>query len=317
MNRKKFNLGNYGLLITFIVICIFISLMTPKFLLPQNIRNIMIQVSINALIATGMSFVILTGGIDIGVGSVAALAGIVVTAICKGFPEASIFFYIIIGLLVSLVVGLLCGGFNALVITKFNVHPFIATLGMLSIARGFAFVYTGSKPIFGLPDSFGWIGQGYIGPIPVLVLIMIIVLLLAHILLDKTVLGRYIYAVGSNEEVAELNGINVKKIKFLVYILSGILSSLAGVVLASKLISGQPAAATGYELTAIAIVVMGGISMTGGKGKIWNTIMGLLTIGVINNGMSLMRVSSYWQTIVMGFIIVAAVSIDQYKVKKS
>ena len=316
MKLRKNKLGDYGLLLTFIAICIFVSIMTPKFLLPQNIRNIMVQVSINALIATGMSFVILTGGIDIGVGSVAALSGIVVTAICKNFPEASIFLYICIGLLVSFIVGTVCGGFNALMITKFNVHPFIATLGMLSIARGLAFFYTGSKPIFGLPDSFGWVGQGYIGPVPVLIIIMILVLAIAHIFLDKTISGRYVYAVGSNEEVAKLNGVNVHQVKFMVYIFSGVLSALAGVCLASKLISGQPAAATGYELTAIAAVVMGGISMSGGKGKIRNTIMGLLTIGVINNGMSLMRVSSYLQTIAMGFIILAAVAIDQYNIKK-
>jgi len=316
MKLRKNKLGDYGLLLTFIAICIFVSIMTPKFLLPQNIRNIMTQISINALIATGMSFVILTGGIDIGVGSVAALSGIVVTAICKNFPEASIFLYICIGLLVSLIVGTVCGGFNALMITKFNVHPFIATLGMLSIARGLAFFYTGSKPIFGLPDSFGWVGQGYIGPIPVLIIIMILVLAIAHIFLDKTISGRYVYAVGSNEEVAKLNGVNVHQVKFMVYIFSGVLSALAGFCLSSKLISGQPAAATGYELTAIAAVVMGGISMSGGKGKIRNTIMGLLTIGVINNGMSLMRVSSYLQTIAMGFIILTAVAIDQYNVKK-
>jgi len=313
---RRIKLGDYGLLLAFIVICIFVSIMNPKFLLPQNLRNIMIQISINALISTGMSFVILTGGIDIGVGSVAALSGIIVATICKNFPEASIFLYVCIGVLISLIVGTVCGGFNALMITKFNVHPFIATLGMLSIARGLTFFYTGSKPVFGLPDSFGWIGQEEIGPVPVLILIMILVLAFAHILLDKTIFGRYVYAVGSNEDVANLNGINVYQVKFMAYIISGILSALAGVCLASKLISGQPAAATGYELTAIAAVVMGGISMSGGKGTIKNTIMGLLMIGVINNGMSLMKVSSYLQTVAIGFIILVAVAIDQYKTKK-
>jgi ribose transport system permease protein len=315
MNLKMIKIGNYGLIITFIVICIFISIMSPKFLLPQNIRNIMIQISINALLATGMSFVILTGGIDIGVGSVAALSGVLVAGLCKLFPELSGLSFVIIGLIGSIVIGLACGGFNALFITRFNVHPFIATLGMLSIARGFAYVYTGGKPVFGLPESFGWLGQGYIGPIPVLVLIIIIILSLAHIFLDKTVLGRYVYAVGSNEEVAKLNGIKVSQIKFMVYIISGFLSAFAGVCLSSKLISGQPMIGSGYELNAIAATVMGGISMSGGKGNIGNTIMGLLTIGVINNGMSLIGVSSYWQTIVMGFIIVVAVAVDQHKQK--
>jgi len=313
MKLRKNKLSDYGLLLTFIAICIFVSIMTPKFLLPQNIRNIMTQISINALLATGMSFVILTGGIDIGVGSVAALAGVLIPGFCKYFTELSPLSYVLIGLLGSIIIGVICGGFNALAITKFNVHPFIATLGMLSIARGLAFVYTGGKPVFGLPDSYGWLGQGYIGPIPVLVIVMLIALAIAHVILDKTVSGRYIYAVGSNEEVAKLNGIKVHRIKFMVYIISGILSALAGVCLSSKIISGQPMIGSGYELNAIAAAVMGGISMSGGKGKIINTIMGLLTIGVINNGMSLIGVSSYWQTVVMGFIIVGAVSIDQYK----
>lgn len=302
---------NNSLIVVFIGLCIAISIVTPNFLLPQNLVNVMIQIAINALLATGMTFVIISGGIDVSVGSVAALAGIVATAIIKMMPEASFITSIFISLAVSLVVGCVVGGINGLAITKFNITPFIATMGMLSIARGFAFVYTQSKPIFDLPASFGWIGQGYIAEIPVIVLVMIIIMYLAHVVLDKTSFGRYIFAVGSSEDVAKLSGINVNKVKMSVYMISGVLSALGGVCLASRLATGQPAAASGYELIAIAAVVMGGTSMNGGKGKIFNTVLGLLTIGVINNGLSLMQVSSYWQTITMGMIILLAVGFDQ------
>mgnify|MGYP003771593489 FL=1 len=304
------------LILFLISICIFISIVTPRFLYPQNLLNVMIQIAINALLATGLTFVILTGGIDISVGSVAALAGIIATALVKQMPGISIFGAVLLSIVVSIIVGGACGGFNALLITKFNVAPFIATLGMLSIARGFAFVYTQSKPIFMLPDSFGWLGQGYACGIPVIVLIMILVMVVSHIVLDKTGFGRHVYAVGSNEDVARLNGINVDRIKFVVYMLCSILSAFGGICLASRLSTGQPAAATGYEMIAIAAVVMGGTSMSGGKGSISNTFLGLMTIGVINNGLSLMQVSSYWQTIAMGFIIVVAVAFDQVKIGK-
>jgi len=306
-----------SLIVVFLGLCIAISIMTPNFLLPQNLVNVMIQISINALLATGMTFVIISGGIDVSVGSVAALAGIVATAIIKMMPEAGVFTSISISLVVSIVVGVVVGGINGLAITKFNITPFIATMGMLSIARGFAFVYTQSKPIFDLPASFGWIGQGYIADIvPVIVLLMVAIMYLAHVVLDKTSFGRYIFAVGSSEDVAKLSGINVNQVKMSVYIISGILSALGGVCLASRLATGQPAAASGYELAAIAAVVMGGTSMNGGKGKIINTVIGLLTIGIINNGLSLMQVSSYWQTITMGVIILLAVGFDHINTAK-
>jgi len=297
--------------------CAVISLFAPRFLLPQNLRNVMIQISINTLIATGMTFVIITGGIDLSVGSIAALAGIVATAIIKNIPGDSVFVSVLIIMLVSIAVGGICGSFSGFVIAKLNVAPFIATLAMLSIVRGLAFVYTQARPIFELPDSFGWIGQGYIGVVPVIVLIILIVLVSAHIVLDKTSFGRYVYAVGSNEEVSRLSGINTQGVKFAVYVISGILSAFGGVCLASRLATGQPTAASGYELNAIAAVVMGGTSLSGGRGSIPKTVIGLITIGVINNGLSLMRVSSYWQTITVGFIILVAVIFDQLKRRKN
>ncbi|RKY02584.1 MAG: ribose ABC transporter permease [Spirochaetes bacterium] len=305
------------LILFLIVISIIISVIVPVFLSIQNILNVLTQIAINAMLSTGMTFVIISGGIDLSVGSIAAFSGIAVTSIIVKLPNITIFESFIIGIGISILVGLACGGFSAIAIAKLNVTPFIATLAMMSIARGITYVITKSRPIFGLPDTFGWLGQKYIfGAIPVIVIIMIVVLSIAHIVLDKTSFGRYIYAVGSNEEVAKLSGINVDRIKISVYVISGILSAFGGVCLASKLATGQPTAGSGYELNAIAAVVMGGTSLSGGRGSMGKTVLGLLTIGIINNGLSLMKVSSYWQTIAMGLIILIAVSIDQLKLGK-
>ena len=204
-------------------------LFVDRFATPGNLMNVLIQIAINALIATGMTFVILSDGIDLSVGSVAALAGVVATATIKMFPDAGRGLSVLVILLAAIVVGGICGSINAFSVAKLNVPPFIATLAMMNIARGLAFVYTDSKPVFDLPDSYGWVGLRSIGPIPVTVIVMIIVLAAAYIILSRTCFGRYIYAVGSNAEVAKLSGINVKKIKYLVYIICGILAALGGV----------------------------------------------------------------------------------------
>jgi len=302
---------NQTLIIILLLLGVVITIVEPRFLMPQNLINVLIQIAINALIATGMTFVIISGGIDLSVGSIAAVSGIVATGLIVQMQDISIFQGVLLSVGISLVVGIVFGGFSGFAISKLKVAPFIATLAMMSIARGFAFIYTQSKPIYGLPDSFSWIGQDYIGFVPVIVLIMIIVLVSAHIILDRTVFGRHVYAVGSKEEVAKLSGIDVKKTKLIVYIISGVLSAFAGVCLASRLVTGQPNAAVGYELNAIAAVFLGGNSTDGGKGGIGKTITGLLAIGIINNGLSLMRVSSYWQSITMGAIILIAIIIDQ------
>ena len=226
-------------------LCIIIYSVSPVFLLPQNLINVLIQISINALIATGMTFVIISGGIDLSVGSVAALCGIVVSAVIQPYVDISIPMTVAAMVLLSIIVGLIIGGLNGFAISRLRVPPFVATLATLNIARGFAYVYTQSRSIYGLPDAFSWIGQGYVGFIPVIVIIVILVLLAAHIILARTVFGRYVYAVGSNEEVAKLCGINVRDIKLKVYIISGILSAFAGACLASRLITGQPTAAKG------------------------------------------------------------------------
>lgn len=305
----KENTMLFFLIALFVLSLIFV----PRFATVGNLKNVLIQISINALIATGMTFVILSDGIDLSVGSVAALAGIAGAALIKMMPDAGIFLSILVILATSIVVGGICGFINGFCIARLNVPPFIATLAMMNVARGLAYVFTNAKPIFGLPESFGWVGLRSLGPIPVTIILMILVLVFAYVILSQTCFGRYVYAVGSNKEVAKLSGINITKIKFSVYIICGMLAALAGVVLASKLQNGQATAATGYELNAIAAVAMGGTSMSGGRGGMIQTVFGLFVIGIINNALSLLGVSSYWQTIAMGVIILIAVVIDQNK----
>jgi len=309
---KKF-VKDQTLVFILIGLCIIVYSFEPLFLTPRNLINVLIQISINALIATGMTFVIISGGIDLSVGSVAALCGIVVTAVILPYANISAAMAVLVIIALSIVVGLLIGGLNGFAISRLRVPAFVATLATMNIARGFAYVYTQSRSIYGLPDTFAWIGQGYLGFIPVIVIIVVLVLLTAHIILSQTVFGRHVYAVGSNEDVAKLCGINVANIKLKVYIISGTLSAFAGACLASRLITGQPTAATGYELNAIAAVALGVGGMDGGKGGIGKTIQGILIIGVINNGLNLMRISSYWQIIAMGVIILVALIIGQFK----
>jgi ribose/xylose/arabinose/galactoside ABC-type transport system permease subunit len=316
-NKKGSKIKNFAVENTMLIFAVVLFVLclagVPRFATGGNILNIMIQVSINALIACGMTFVILSDGIDLSVGSVAAIAGIVGTLWIKLYPDANIGVSLGIIFVTAIAIGSLCGIVNGFSIAKLNVPPFIATLAMMNIARGIAYVITDAKPVFGLPESFGWLGLGQLGPIPIVIILMVIIIIISHVVLSKTCFGRYIYAVGSNKDVAGLTGINVTKIRFSVYIISGILSALAGLVLASKLQNGQATSGLGYELNAIAAVAMGGTSMSGGRGGIPQTIVGLVVIGIINNALSLLGVSSYWQTVAMGVIILIAVVIDQYR----
>ena len=313
MVQGKNFVKNNTMLFFLIILFILSMLFVPRFASGGNILNVLIQVSINALIACGMTFVILSDGIDLSVGSVAALSGVVGASLIKQFPVASVGLSLLLIILVSVVIGGICGCVNGFCISKLNVPPFIATLAMMNVARGLAYVATDAKPVFGLPASFGVVGLRKLGAIPVSIILMVIVLVIAYVILSKTAYGRHIYAVGSNQEVAKLTGISVMKIKFSVYIISGMLSALGGLVLASKLQNGQATAAQGYELNAIAAVAMGGTSMSGGRGGIIQTVFGLFVIGIINNALSLLGVSSYWQTVAMGIIILIAVIMDQFR----
>lgn len=300
----------YGVLIAFVVICIGISILSPNFLTITNLLIVVRQITINAMLAFGVTFVIISGGIDLSMGSVVAVAG--VAAATFAHPGS---YPLIVPLAAGLSVGILIGAFNGIVITKGNVPPFIVTLGTMTIGRGLALIFSDGRPISNLSESFGYIGGGELLGIPFPIIILGIVFVVCLITLKKTVLGRYIYAVGGNEEAARASGIDVEKIKITVYTLCGALSAVGGIILASRISTGQPNVGVAFELDAIAAVVIGGTSLSGGVGTMTGTLIGALLIGVIGNGLDLLNVSSYYQQVVMGAIIIGAVILDNIRRK--
>ena len=279
-------------------------ILTPHFLTVSNLLNVAQQATIIAIIAVGMTFVIITGGIDLSVGSVLAFAGVVMaSALQSGVPLP-------LALLIGLGVGLLSGVINGLLITIGRLPPFIATLGMMSVARGAALMFTEGRPISGFSEGFRSIATGEILRIPTPVVIMIVVYLIAHFVLKRTKLGRYTYAIGGNEEAALLSGINVRLNKTLVYGIAGLLSGLAAILLTARLNSAQPIAGMNYELDAIAATVIGGTSLLGGEGTVSGTLIGALIMAVLRNGLNLLSVSSFFQQVVIGSVIIFAVLID-------
>lgn len=305
-------LGQYGLLIAFIAICIGLSLITPRFLTVSNLMIIVTQVSINALLAFGVTFVIITGGIDLSIGSTVAVTGVV--AAMFAHPDT---YPVIVPVLAGLAAGLLLGAFNGLVITRSKVPPFIVTLGTMTIGRGLALILSKGRPISNLSDSFNFIGGGQILGVPMPILILIVFFVICSVLLRKTVLGRYMYAVGGNEQAAKASGIQLNKVKMVVYTLCGGLAALAGILLTSRITTGQPNAGAGFELDAIAAAIIGGTSTSGGTGTMTGTLIGALLIGVISNGLDLLNVTSYYQQVVMGVIIIGAVVLDSMNQHKN
>jgi ribose/xylose/arabinose/galactoside ABC-type transport system permease subunit len=309
LQAKNYQLiSRYGTLFAFIALIIVITILTPQFLRVANIINILRQTSVNGIIAVGMTFVIITGGIDLSVGSLLALASVVACSFAHpgDFP-------LLLPLGIGVLVGLLGGLINGFIISRKTIAPFIVTLGMMTIARGFALVYTDGRPVINLSNNFNNIGGGYIIGIPIPIIIFGVIALLGGCILKYTRLGRYTYAIGGNEEAARISGINTKSIIMVVYALTGLLAGLAGIVLSSRVMSGSPAIGFGYELDAIAAVVIGGTSLSGGVGSIRGTVLGVLIIGVMNNGLDLLNVSSYWQQIAKGTIIIIAVLLDLKK----
>jgi ribose transport system permease protein len=307
------------------MLCIGFGVLNETFFTARNMFNLTSQMSINALLATGLTYVIILGGIDISVGSVAALAGVCAAMLGLKFPDMNILFSVVIIIVSAVVVGGLCGLFNGIMVTRFNVVPMIATLAMMTIARGLTYIATGGIAVFGLPTAFSWLGAGRLfvstehpnGLIPIVSIFTIIIVALMHLLLSKTVFGRHVYATGSNINVAHLSGINVKKVTLSSYVLCSIMAALGGVLVASKLQNGQPAACEGYEMYAIASTVLGGTSLVGGSGSVGRAMIGVAIIAVINNGMNLMHISSYWQRVVIGSIILLAVILDMAQKKKN
>jgi ribose transport system permease protein len=293
-----------GTLLGLLLLCTILSILSPYFLTISNLLNIAQQTSVNAIIAAGMTFVIISGGIDLSVGSIVAFSGVVMAAVLH--REAPI----PVALGVGLAVGAGCGVVNGLLVTLGRLPPFIATLGMMSVARGAALVYTGGRPVSGFSEEFRIIATGELAFVPLPVVIMIGVYFLAHLVLTRTKFGRYVYAVGGNEEATKLSGVAVRLHKTVVYAFAGLLSGLAAVILTARLNSAQPIAGIMYELDAIAAAVIGGTSLMGGEGKLGGTVLGALIMGVLRNGLNLLGVSSFLQQIVIGSVIIVAVLVD-------
>ncbi|EHQ27454.1 monosaccharide ABC transporter membrane protein (CUT2 family) [Mucilaginibacter gracilis] len=314
LNRQHF--AKFQSLIALVVLCIVLSCLSDKFLTVDNGWNVMRQISVNICIAVGMTLVVLTSGIDLSVGSVLALCGAITAGLMKnGIEVHSSNLYIGFTLLGAILAGLFTGAgvgaFNGFAITRFKVPPFVATLAMLTIARGLTLLWTQGFPISVFGEKFGYIGTGWFLGIPVPVWISAIVVLTAVVITMKTPLGRYIYAIGGNENAAKLSGINISKVKIIVYSMAGALAAVGGLIVTSRLDSAQPNAGISYELDAIAAVVIGGTSLSGGKGTIWGTVLGAVIIGVLNNGLVLLNVSPFWQQVVKGGVILLAVIIDK------
>lgn len=311
--------------IALFLVVVYFSIMAPNFLSMANMIIMVKHVSIYAFIAIGMTFVIVTGGIDLSVGSIVGLAGMVAGGLIYSglhipFINVTVYFHLPMVILITLAVGVLCGAISGFLITRFNVAPFIATLGMLYIARGTALLLSDGKTFPNLVGSeelgntgFPLLGSGTVLGIPFSICVLIVLGIAAAYLATRTPLGRHIYSVGGNERAALLSGVRVNRVKMFVYMFSGFCSAIAGLIIASQLVASHPQSGSMFELTAIAAAVLGGTSLAGGRGTIGGTIIGAFVIGVLGDGMVMMGVSSFWQMVIKGLVIVAAVVVDQFQ----
>lgn len=300
-------------LIALVGLMIVITIIKPSFLTTNNLLNLLLQVTANGFIAFGMTFVILTGGIDLSVGSSLALSSALAAGLIGGGLPVPV------AIVLAICLGGLFGMLNGLLIAYGKLAPFIVTLATMTIFRGATLVYTNGNPVTkGLSDSFlfQFLGQGYIVGIPFPVILMFLVFVILAILLHKTAFGKAVYALGGNEKAAYISGIKLNKVKIIIYTISGMMASLSGLIITSRLSSAQPTAGASYEMDAIAAVVLGGTSLSGGKGRIWGTLIGALIIGVLNNGLNIIGVSAFWQQVVKGIVILIAVLLDRFKVAK-
>ena len=309
-NIKTIDWSNMGILIALILICIFFAVSTKAFMTLTNMVNIFRQISIVGICAVGMTMIILTGGIDLSVGSVIGLSSITgAILLSKGVP-------IILTIILILALGAFVGIINGFCVNILEIPPMIATLGMMISIRGLVYVISGGMPVYGLPESFKILGQGSIGLIPISTILMIIIFILGYILLNCTVFGRHIYGIGGNKETARLSGVNVKGVIFVIYALAGFLGALAGLILMSRVNSGQPSAGDGYEMDVITAVVLGGVSVSGGEGKLSKVIIGVIFMGILANGMMMMNLNEYWQRVMKGLVLLVAVALDIRSRKK-
>ncbi len=294
----------FGTLAGLFGLCAVLWILTPHFLTVSNLLNVAQQTSINAIIAVGLTFVIISGGIDLSVGSLVAFSGVVMASLLQRAVPLPL------ALLAGLGTGLGCGILNGLLITFGRLPPFIATLGMMSVARGAALLFTDGRPISGFDEGFRWLATGELLFIPMPVVVMVVVYAIAHFVLRRTRFGRYVFAIGGNEEAALLSGVPVRFHKTMVYGVGGLLSGLASIMLTARLNSAQPIAGINYELDAIAATVIGGTSLMGGQGSVLGTLIGALIMGVLRNGLNLLGVSSFIQQVVIGAVIILAVLMD-------
>lgn len=306
INKKAINYKEFGILITFVVLVVILMIISPNaFAQPRNLINILKQASINGILSCGMMFVIIAGGIDLSAGSTIALSGVAAAYFARmsGIP-------VIVPILVAIVVGALVGAVNGVGVAYANLPPFIITLATMTGVRGLALIVSGGSPVYGLASSFEKLTNQFLFGIPILAVYFIVIALFCGFILTKTVFGRRVYAIGGSEITARVSGINVKKMKLAVYTICGCMAGIAGLLVASRTVQGSPTAGEGYEMDAIAAVVIGGISMSGGAGKWYGTIIGALLLAVISNGLDILGVSSNYQKIIKGVIIAVAVYLD-------
>ncbi len=304
----------YGIYLAFVILVVALSFANKYFLTQGNISNVLLQTLINGVLAFGMTFVIITGGIDLSVGSVVALAGIVSASFATTFAQAGVPggpYPVFVALIVGVLVGVASGAIIGPIVARFNVPPFVATLGMLSAARGLTLIYGGGHPVPALTPQYRWIGTGNVFGVPAPVVIFAALFLISWFVLARTRFGRYVYAVGGNARAAKTSGISVARVRFAVYVISGGFAGIAGMLLAARTGSAVTQAGIGYELDAIAAAVIGGVSLSGGIGRVTGALIGALIMGVMNNGLDLMGVESYYQQVLKGMLIVGAVMLDQ------
>jgi ribose/xylose/arabinose/galactoside ABC-type transport system permease subunit len=311
-NKLGFNIKEWSITVAFGIIVVFLTILSPYFMTVNNIRNILLQSSNIMLISIGLTFILICGQMDLSLGSVEALSGslVAVALVNIGIPLP-------ISIILALVGGMLCGIVCGLLVSYCKFAPFIATLAMQSMSRGIGLIITNGAAVFGFPESFKFIGQGRIWIIPVPVIIFTVMIIIANIVLKHTRFGANVYAVGSNEQAALLSGINVKAVKITVFTISGFMAAMAGILMASRLNSGQATIGEYDVMDAVASVVIGGTSMRGGVGKIRGTLIGVLIICTIRNGLNIMAVSAYWQQVAIGFIIIVAIMIDLFSKGKT
>lgn len=305
--RKIYSSSIFGVAFILFMMCVVLGITTDKFLTATNIVSVVRQFSFISIIAIGQCMVIIAGGIDLSVGSIFAFSSVIsVMSLAAGFPLP-------LALLVGVGCGMLIGFINGLFITRVRLPPFIATLGMMSVTRGLSYAVTAGFPINIKSEGYRFIGQGLIGGVPLPILLLVLIAIISAVFLSKTVIGRQIYALGGNEEAARVSGVNINKIKIVVYVICGALAAIAGIATASRLGVAQSTAGMGYELDAVAAVIIGGASVKGGTGRVSGTIIGASIMGVLRNALVLLSVSAYWQQAIIGAVILLAVSMDQLR----